>query len=1291
MVELARLFVIFGGLIVLALTMALVGPYFVDWTSYRAEFEREASAVLGRKVTVEGAAKARLLPFPSLSFADVQVAGTNAGDPAMTVESFSMDAELAPFLSGEVLIFDMRLVKPKATITIDENGTVDWAVRPSTPFDPQRISLERLTIEGGEISLRHAAGGRSHLISGIDAIISARSLAGPWRMDGSLAVDGVATTVAVSTGELEEGGMRLRIQADPAAYPFTIETDGNARMVNGAAIYGGRFGLAARDEAELRGSNGETFAVNEGADAPPQYRVAGEFSIDHRLIGIDEFRLETGPLENPYTAEGTAFIDLGPEPRFEIKADGAQVQFDEAVEEGNNGGGLTFAQRTEALRRLVAGLPDPEMPGTVEVNLPAIVAGDTTIRSVRLSAEPADDGWKVNSLAATLPGRTTLEADGFLTAGDDFGFSGSLLLAVAQPSGFAAWLSKDVDDSIRRLPAAGFSAKVDIGERQQRFRDLELVLGAAKFAGEIDNLQPEGGRGSMMLRLRGGELDVDGLAAFASLFVSDGGVNRFDDHDLDFEIAAGPVHAGGISAETLDMALRLKEGLLEIDRLSIGNLAGASISATGTIKDFPESPSGNLDASLVAVDLEPLVRLVAKRYPQNGIAAALRRRADGFSGFFQDATLDLVASAAANGDGATGLAVSAHGTSAGTGFTVTASAEGSPDLIGGASLNLDFSAQNEDASALMALYGLPALPLGMTGPGDTSLSMRGTVGKGLQAAFAFGGEDLQATFEGVITGYGEDLSAQGGARFTTGDLEPWLMTAGLALPGLGLGLPVSLQGELAYGGGAIRLSSLNGSVVEAAIAGDLRAELNTGVPHVSGALTLDALDLGVAAALVLGEAPLQGERGSLPETPFNASPLLAFTADLDLTAKAVSTGAVFDASDAKMKLRLDADGLRVADLEAAAHGGKMAGLFELRNNGGTGLFSSQLRLDGAELQSVFADSRIAGTGDLAASLTASGKSLSGMVASLSGSGTAAVRDLVIAGVNPQAFQPILAQADQIGRDIDAAKTADFAPRIAGEGAFRTASAELAFTVAGGVLRAPPLTLESEGATMTADIRADLAAATVQVTGQIAYQAGEDALVGSNPVVGFAVEGPIGAARLSFDTEPLAQFLTQRALEREQARVEAMQASLLEQQRLRRETRYFAELQETRERIEIMRLQMEQEERRRADAQARLRAQEEALAEAEAEALQIEEETRLRAEEEARAAEEEALQQAEEDVAREAEAAPPVQEPVEPRRETSPILAEPEIQPQAETDADGLPGVTDPFKSLSIEGLLNPLE
>lgn len=191
-------------MIVLALTAALVGPYFVDWTTYRADFEREASYILGRKVTVNGTAKARLLPFPSVTFSDVSVSGGPGGEPAMTVETFSMDAELAPFMRGEILIFDMRLERPKMRLSVGADGVVDWALRPSMPYDPAQIALEKLTISEGQVLVRHGAGGRDHSLTEINATIAARSLAGPWRAEGTLRLDGIRTALAISTGKPDE-------------------------------------------------------------------------------------------------------------------------------------------------------------------------------------------------------------------------------------------------------------------------------------------------------------------------------------------------------------------------------------------------------------------------------------------------------------------------------------------------------------------------------------------------------------------------------------------------------------------------------------------------------------------------------------------------------------------------------------------------------------------------------------------------------------------------------------------------------------------------------------------------------------------------------------------------------------------------------------------------------------------------------------------------------------------------------------------------------------------------------
>ncbi|MGP2493173.1 AsmA family protein [Mesorhizobium sp. PUT5] len=1285
---LTRLFVIFGGLFVLVLLAALVVPPFVDWTGYRSDFEREASAILGRKVTVRGEARARLLPFPSVTFSDVSVAGGPGGEPAMTVETFSMDAELAPFLRGEVLIFDMRLVRPKAVMDIAADGTMNWAVRPSSPFDPAQVSIEKLTITEGEVLLRHAAGGRDHLVSAIDAVVSARSLEGPWRMDGSLLFDGSAARVAASTAKADgKGGIGLRIKLDPEAYPLSIEADGTAALDKGVASYSGQFKLFGdeRNGAPPRAAGAE--AAKPGAAAEPGYRLNGKFRLDHRQLAVEEFRFETGPLDNPYTADGKASVALGARPHFSIEASGAQVRFDEAVG-GEAGAALTLSQRVAALEKALAALPRPAMPGTVEVRLPAVVAGDTTIRDVHLSAEPAREGWQVKSFAATLPGRTTLEADGLLRTQGSLGFSGSLLVAVGQPSGFAAWLARDVDEAVRHLPAAGFKADVEMSDDRQSFRNLELILGKAKFTGRIDAAEPANARPSVAMALDGGALDVEGLAAFASIFVSEKGANRFGDRDLDFEIKAGPVDAWGLSADTLDTALRLRQGLLEIDRLSLGGLAGASISATGRVKDFPASPTGNLDASVVAVDLAPLVATAAARYPDSAVLRGLAARAKAYPDLLQDARIDLVASAADNGDGTTGLALSAQGSAGGSAFSATLSGHGRPDALEQAPLTATFNAKNPDAAALLALCGLPTLPLGLVGEASTELSARGTLAGGLATTFSLAGTDMRFAFDGTVADAGQGPTARGRLDLEAADIEPWLMTTGTALPGMGTGASLALKADADYGNGLLVLSGLDGAVNEQAVSGDVNVEVKDGQPHLSGALVLDELDLGPLATMLLGSPALAGaEDGSWPTVPFAQGPSAPFSAELDLSVAALSAGHFATAYDASLAMKLDAEGLRVSDLKARLLGGALAGLFELKNSAGTGLFSGQMTLSGVDLATLLPQSGLAGTSELSAALSTSGKSVDGMMAALSGSGTAAVKGLVVDHLDAAAFPAFIADADRIGRDIDAAAVAAFAPRIAASGSFAAGDTDVAFTVAGGTLRASQIRLENPAASLSADISANFATLSVSGQGTVAYKPGDEALVGSEPTLNFSLQGPLGAPTRSFDAAPLAQFLTQRALEKEQQRVEDMQAALLEKQRLRREVRYYEALQAARDKADAERRRLEEERARAAAAEAE--AAERAKAEAEAaQKAQAEEDARRAAEQQA--AQEKARQEAERKAAEQARKKAIERVPLPPASE-APVPADRALPPPAEPVFPPPPAPQKPaLEPFSIEELLKSL-
>lgn len=1204
------------------LTAVLVVPYFIDWTSYKAEFEREASRILGRDVVVRGSARARLLPLPSVTFTDVEVAGTKPGEPAITVETFSMDAELAPFLRGELLIFDMRIERPKARIAIDENGTVDWALRPSTPFDASQVTLEKVSIVEGRIDVDHAASGRTHALTEVNADISARTLAGPWRMSGSLRVDGTLTALSVSTGALEDTGtMRLRVRAEPDRYGFGLETDGHAGLSDGVFGYDGTFKLAARKVERLRGAEGETFELTEDAGAekaPPAYRVSGDFGLNHQQIDISEFRFETGPLVDPYVANGHASITLGTEPRFEISADGAQLRFEDVTDASD--GSLALSARLAAFKEVMFDLPKPEIPGKIEVKLPAIVAGDTTVRNVNLSAEPVEKGWAIASASATLPGRATLEGNGFLNATfGEFGFSGKLLLAVGQPSGFAAWLSKDVDEAIRRLPAAGFEANVELTEERQVFQDLELRLGDAAFNGRIVNEQPADRRPSMALELNGGKLDVEGLAAFASLFVNESGATRLADHDLDFKIKAGPVTVAGITAEGADAALRLRDGRLEIDRLALTGVEGASISATGSLDDIGGAPTGKLGASVIAGDLAPLISLAAERFPDNVLLTALSKRADAFPNLYNGANFDVEADLGSTTDEKQRLTLNIKdGTLGGSaidlGLTVTGNLS-QPYL---AATDLFLTASNEEPGAIYALYGIPALPFGFAGALGTELEIAGVLKDGAAAKFRAAGEGIVATFEGSVSADQSKLAISGDGKLEAADIEPYLMTAGVTLPGMGLGVPVALSADLDLADGVLIASGLSGTVSQNAISGDINATVRDGLPHFTGALNLASLDIGLVVASVLGEASMDMEAGGVwPRIPFEPSARPPFTAELELGAASLTFDGVEKARNAKMSARLNQEGARLTDVAADFQGGTIGGLIELSNNDGTGLFSGQLRLANAPVTELLPATGLSGHADLSASLTASGKSIEGMMASLSGSGTATVRELVIPALSPDALKPILAAADKAGTEIDSERTSEFAPAMIHDGVFAADATEFAITIAGGVLRAPPVVLERPEASLTVEARADLGSATLGASGELIYDAGVEAVVGAEPAIRFEADGQPGSVAVKLDTAPLAQFLTQRALEREQARVEAMQAQLLERQRLRREVRYYASLQLDRDRLAEEQRQAEEEAR--AAEEARKAAAAEARRQAqEAEARrQAEEAAKLKAEQEAR--------------------------------------------------------------------------
>ncbi|MFP1633505.1 AsmA family protein [Zhengella sp. ZM62] len=1171
-----RLFVIIGGLVVAVLAAAVIAPPFIDWSSYRADFEREASRILGRQVTVGGQASARLLPFPSVRFSDVTVAGAEGEPPIMTAESFSMDAELSPFLRGEILIFDMRLTKPRLTVGIDSGGVLDWAIRPQAPDAVSDITLEQVRIVDGELVIRHAASGMDQTVSNIDASLSADSLRGPWRMAGSAEVMTRSGQFSFSTGSLtDDGRIRLRTRIEPDDADVTFEADGNALLENGAPRYSGTFTFGPRAKAEDEPE--EAFTISVPMDtAWAGIRLSGSFTLDDKLLAFDTIRFESGPSDDPYTAEGTGFIDLGREPRFALKLEGRQVQ----LAAGDVAGApVSFPTRLAAFRKFLDNLPQPALPGTIDMNLPAVVAGDTTIRDLSFAAQPRDDGWNLSRFSAKLPGRTTLEAAGLLRNDGAVSFDGRLLLAIAQPSGFAAWLSEDVDDAIRRLGSAGLSGEVNLSQERQSIRDLEAILGGAKFTGGFDRLSPAGEKPSTVVELDGQALDLDGFQALAALFLGEQGEVRLARDDLDLTLIAGPVSFSGARAETVDVALRIKDAVVDINRFNVTGLEGTDFSASGQLRDYPLISSATINATIASGDMSKFVELMSLRFPENRALKALDARIDGYPGLLADTRLDL--SARVEDDG---VRVSGQGRAGGTGLDVRLTG-GRTLAAGEGAVQFSLTGVNDEGEAILAAWGLPVLPVGLAGRIETGLQINGSMESGLAVSATLSGPTALLRFSGDARIDGEKIRVTGNGELKGDDVTPWLMATGYGLPGVEFGLPVVLESPFTFMDGVLGLAAIEGSVAGSAVRGTAELRAENGRPLLTGNLTTRSFSMDWLAGYLLGsDSVALAGTGEWEDVPFVSQGQLPFDARVSLETDGIALSGARSLRNAKMRLTVDRNRVRLSDLDAAFADGTISGLVEMANASGSATMSSQLNLAGARLGTLFPDLEAEGIADISANIAGSGKTPAAFLASLSGSGTVKARNLVLSGLDAGAYPAMIRAADMLGPEIDAEAVSRLAIPILTEGRLRLGEADFAFTIAGGVVRSAPIRIASGSTDLTTEVMVDLASGERQASGTISFDPGDDKLAGSEPVVGFAWSDADG---LKLDTGPLTQFLTQRALEREQARVEAMQALLLEKQRLRREAGFFAAL-------ETRRAERRAEEERRQAEEMRLRAEEEAL-------------------------------------------------------------------------------------------------
>ncbi|MEZ5792018.1 MAG: AsmA family protein [Nitratireductor sp.] len=1248
-----RLFVLFGGLIVLALFAALIAPIFIDWTSYRDTFEREASRIIGQKVKVNGEASMRILPLPALTFTNLSVGSNADGSPMMTADQFSLHAELMPFLSGEVRIVDMTLTRPKVIVDVGENGSIAWTARQESVVDPEKVKLDNFRIVDASLRINGLAGGRSLTAEKMNADVSAQSLFGPWRIVGEGEAEGAASQFNITTGRLQPSGtVRVKMVSKREAVPYTLSLDGPVGLKEGILSWDGQFDLSPSSSAEK--------VVGD----PLPVVATGQFSATPSLVEVPEYRLEIGPREDPYTITGNGRANIREEVSFRMIADGRQIDLDRVGGQQKTAGtSPSIEQRIAALRSVVDRMPAPSIKGVIDLSLPAIVAGDTVVREVTAIVEPDERGsgaWRIRSFRSLFPGNTIVEGSGRLGIRDDFGFSGKMLLASRQPTGFAAWLAGSRSAALRSLKSGGFSADVTFTPSQASFDNLQLALDDALLTGKLQRLAPVDGKAGIIADLQGKRINMDDLLAVYSLARGQN-ASELASHDLDVRLRADTLEVEGLSASKVDTHFRVEDGSVSLDQLNIGDFVGAKIESTGKLADVLGKANGSFQLKVQAEDGSRLADLGLQRLGENRFLAALAGSPD----LAANVDLAIDVEARAQGEGSLGT-VAISGVVSGTEISLRDRYVGSARDWFKGKHDLSVRFEQSDPGILARQFALPVLPFGGEGPVVVTADLNGEPVTGLATHVSVSSPQTDLSAGGTLVlakdggSGGLSLAASSGVSLdvTLGskDVDPWLLMAGYPLPGTGEGNPVSLTFKLASGLEAGQQSfdatGISGSYSGNAIKGNLRlAMVPSGRPRITGELAFGTLSLPFVGEMVTGSGTMTPNGEGWPTVNFGAPLLQGIDGEVSLTSDQLDAG--FGPQGRQFSTRaLLVDGSpSLQDFGFSWYGGAVSGSGGLQVSAGTAVANLQARLEGADAGQMIADAgyapRLGGKADISMTLDTSGRTLEAMASGLSGSGVVAISDGRIDGLGVNGMPQILARGGKEKFEINPANVQPIARDAMLNGSLPIPSFTGAFSVTKGRFVLRNAVFEGEGGTVDASASVDLADGDSELSATVRLDPGKEKLAGAEPAAGFRWTGKPGDLKLATDSSALEGYLSLLAFEREQRRVELLQESVMEKQRLRREViesnsriamREEQRQEELRRLEELQRQQREAEERRKAEEEARVRAEEEAKRKAAEEArLKAEEDARKQAEAEAqRRAEEEARRRAEEEQRKRAE-------------------------------------------------------
>ena len=660
---------LYAFLIVLALLVAalFLVPSFLDGEQFKPGIEERLAAITGRAVAIEGPVEVSVLPTPTVKASDLRIANaTGAAAPDLArIESLELKLALGPLIGGEVAVTSLEIVEPVVELQRLADGSPNWLFESMPEQEPggpateeaeaTETGLTRIdsaTVTNGTVVYRRVDGEDAERIEEINATLTARSLDGPFRGEGQLAVRGRAIAFQFATGTVgEDRTVPASLEASLGGERGSALFEGTLKGLDGVPAFDG----SVRAEASDLGALLRALAVDLGSlpEEPlrDEFSAKGALNLSADAMAASDLQLRLGESQ----ATGRTSWEGRDVPRLDAKIVLNRIDLDRFLPDGGApappdaaSGSAGEGQSVDSvalvplqtiaddIRRMIPTAAEAD----VDFTIGALTWREGVIRQATAHLALAEGVVTIGPASALLPGGAKVDLVGRLTADGDGRWMHSVAEVAAEDlRAILSWLGVDVGavpaDRLRRLSASadlsasgdrlsasGLDIRVDTtriagnaavvtGARPQFAADLAVdAVNVDAYLGAAEASPPRDAEPASF----GETTALDDAPQEAAQAAPDPAADDpwavFDDIDADVVLTVDALTYDGMRLAGLELDAALEDGDLSVRRASVDDAAGARASVTGVAHAVAMKPSFDLVVEGAADSLEGVAALL---------------------------------------------------------------------------------------------------------------------------------------------------------------------------------------------------------------------------------------------------------------------------------------------------------------------------------------------------------------------------------------------------------------------------------------------------------------------------------------------------------------------------------------------------------------------------------------------------------------------------------------------------------------------------------------------------------